>query len=136
MPSLERAAELTFRAIAERRMAALGLAIRLYEIDHGQRPETLDALVPEYLPGLPRDPFAAADRPIGYLRDDPQPRLYSVGANGVDEGGTYQLDRSGYVDSDVADLVFFLNGDRPQAPWKPPASRPSTRPASQPSGAP
>jgi hypothetical protein len=58
-----------------RRFVAVALAIRLYELDHGARPPTLDELVPDYLDAVPRDPFAHADRPIGYRRDGPRPFL-------------------------------------------------------------
>ena len=67
-------------------MAATGLAIRLYEIDHGRRPERLADLVPEYLPAVPDDPMDAR-RKISYLPRAKRPLLYSVGENGTDEGG-------------------------------------------------
>ena len=35
----------------------LVLALRLYRDRHGEWPERLDALVPEWLPGVPQDPF-------------------------------------------------------------------------------
>ena len=57
LPSLERSVYLQFRALALRRMAALALAIRLYQLDHGARPAQLEELVPAYLPAVPRDPF-------------------------------------------------------------------------------
>ena len=116
LPSLERAVRLSFRALATRRMTATALAIRLYEVDHGRRPGALDELVPDYLPALPRDPYAADDRPIGYAPNAPPPVLYCLNLDGVDDGGRFELRTNGAVDGDAADLVFFLNGDRPRRP--------------------
>jgi len=105
--------DVVLHGLAERRMAATALAIRLYELDYGRRPERLAELVPDYLPSVPGDPFAAADRPIGYVPHAPRPVLYSVNIDGVDEGGRYVLYSAGRVERDAADLPFFLNGDRP-----------------------
>lgn len=55
-PSFGRAGPSYFRAIADRRMAAILLALKLYEADHeGQLPATLEELVPHYLPHIPLD---------------------------------------------------------------------------------
>ena len=113
LSSLDRVVFQHFRALAESRMAAIALAIRLYEVDHGRRPETLVGLVPEYLSTVPIDPLAADDRPIGYLPNAPKPILYSVGDNATDDGGRYALYPNGAVDVKRFDLPFFLNGDRP-----------------------
>jgi hypothetical protein len=63
---MNRYIETEFRATAERRIAAVMLAARLYHVDHGQWPRNLDELTPAYLPRVPSDPFLAADAPIGY----------------------------------------------------------------------
>jgi hypothetical protein len=112
LPSFERALLLHFRAIAMHRLAATALAIRLYEIHHGRRPASLDQLIPDYLPAVPADPFTPDGRPIGYRPHAPKPVLYSVGPDGIDDGGEY----GGAADWDAKDLVFFLNGDRPRCP--------------------
>ena len=119
LPSFERALELHFRLIGECRMAAIALAIRLYEIDHGQRPPTLAELVPAYLRTVPLDPFVADGRTVSYLPDAPMPILYCVGLDGVDDGGENVLRSSGSVDGDLKDQPFFLNGDRPRATFTP-----------------
>jgi len=103
-----------FRALAFRRMAGVALAIRLYEIDHGRRPETLEELVPRYLPFVPPDPFASDGRKIGYRPHAPKPLLYSINENGIDDEGQYGLWPYGSVDRRAKDLPFFLNGDRPR----------------------
>ena len=128
IPSLERSVLLQFRAYTIRRMAATALAIRLYEIDHGHRPATLSELVPEYLMAVPRDPFAADEREIGYASNAETPVLYSVGPNGVDEGGSIGFKSSGWLDWEAKDIPFFLNGDRPQANWNRPTTNASDSP--------
>ena len=88
VPSLERAVETQHRLNSDRRLAATALAIRWYQLDHdGQRPARLDALVPKYLPSVPKDSLLR-DQPLGYLPDTNRPRLYSAGANNVDDKGS------------------------------------------------
>lgn len=127
VPSLDRAIVLHFRSLALRRMAAIALAIRLYQIDHGQRPASLNALVPAYLPSMPQDPFNADGQPFGYVPQGPW--LYSVGVDGVDDGGMYGLKSTGSLDYDALDLVFFLTRDFPRARAEPPNDTESAAPA-------
>jgi hypothetical protein len=45
--------------------------------------------VPAYLPAVPKDPFAAGGKPLRYSASDPAvPSVYSVGEDGVDDGGS------------------------------------------------
>ena len=71
---------------------AVSLAARLYHADHGQWPPTLEALVPQYLAEVPRDPMAPGGRAYGYLLLEgglpdggDRPLVYSVGDDGVDD---------------------------------------------------
>ena len=114
LPSLASVVRSHYKGLAERRMAAIALAIRLYELDHGGRPRELAELVPDYLPAVPIDPMAAGERPIHYLPNAHQPILYSVGENGRDDGGAYVIDAKGYVQRDESDIVFYLDGQHPQ----------------------
>lgn len=78
---------------ADQRLAAAALAIRWYSIDHGgQLPRTLDDLVPAYLRSVAQDPFAAGKKPMRYLPDANQPIVYSVGLDGIDDGGSIERD--------------------------------------------
>ena len=127
MGSEERVIALLYEGLATRRMAAVALAIRLYEIDHARRPAKLTELVPEYLPAVPADPFVAgAKRAISYMPAAERPRLYCIRTDGKDDGGKYSDKPDEYVDREKYDLPFFLNGDRPgQRPTREtPASRP------------
>jgi hypothetical protein len=122
-PSFAAALKQQYVAMTNRRFAATALAIRVYELEHGRRPAALADLVPEYLPAVPLDPLDPNDGPLRYTPDAPWPLLYSVGQNGIDEGGAFPVfaDR---VDPKPQDMPFFLDGDRPYMP--------TTRPESQP----
>lgn len=55
-----------YRQIAGYRCAAISLAMNLYHTDHHSWPHNLSALVPQYLPAVPNDPFFKTPQPIGY----------------------------------------------------------------------
>jgi hypothetical protein len=114
MPALDMTAQIHFRGLADRRMAAIALAMRLYEHDHGHRPATLLELVPEYLPVLPSDPFAPDGQSFGYLADTELPRLYSVHLNQTDDGGQFTITQGGSVDRNTPDRPFFLTRGYPR----------------------
>ncbi|HEX4793776.1 MAG TPA: hypothetical protein VH370_08295 [Humisphaera sp.] len=56
-----------FRHVAERRVAATALAVRLYRAEHHSWPARLDDLCPGFLPTVPIDPFSADGKPLGYV---------------------------------------------------------------------
>ena len=66
------------------------LALHAYRIDNGQLPKKLDALVPDYLAGVPRDGFSG--NPILYRPKEKGYLLYSVGPDGVDDEGVEMTD--------------------------------------------
>ncbi|MEA2733633.1 MAG: hypothetical protein QOE14_84 [Humisphaera sp.] len=89
LPSFERAAQVNFRGMAARRAAAIALAARRYALDHdGKLPAKLDDLAPNYLPSVPLDPFAAPPQPLKCINDPDKPIIYSVGEDGLDDGGS------------------------------------------------
>jgi hypothetical protein len=62
------------------------IAARLYEMDHGEFPADMAALVDAgYLDAVPVDPFDGA--PLRYLLTDDEVVVYSVGENATDDGG-------------------------------------------------
>lgn len=89
LPGIHNAPQVLYRTLAERRLVATLLAIRWYALEHdGQRPETLEQLVPRYLPAVPLDPFLAGGKPIRYIPDGDTPSVYSVGTDGRDNNGS------------------------------------------------
>lgn len=75
----------TLQTVVLNRCLQCVLALRAYESDEGRLPESLDFLVPKYLPAVPEDPIAGAA-----LRWKPQTeRIYSVGGDGHDDAGDF-----------------------------------------------
>ena len=115
-PSLDRFILQHYRARAERRLAATMLALRLYAADHnGAYPKTLEELVPNYLPSIPKDPFAPGGQPLRYSAKDPAaPQVYSVADNGKDDEASTTPARARQVPGlwDRADAVIELK-ERP-----------------------
>jgi hypothetical protein len=73
--------------IAMVRAIRVAVAIERYRRDHrGQLPAALTVLAPQYLEELPVDPFSGG--PMGLALTDAGYAVYSVGANGQDDGGT------------------------------------------------
>lgn len=90
MPAYDRFVQQQYRSQADWRLTAVALALRLYSVEHGGKyPQSLEELVPKYLPAVPKDPFAAGGKPLCYSAADPAaPVVYSVGDNGTDDGGS------------------------------------------------
>jgi hypothetical protein len=108
MPAHEKIARRHFLVLADRRMAATALAIRLYALENGGNlPKTLDELVPKYLPAAPLDPLSDGKR-IGY--DSQRQILWSVGENGRDDGGSEKEVKAGVKTRfALEDLVVHLS---------------------------
>ena len=75
------------RSATENALLIAQLALQAYRADHGHYPEALQALVPRYLQRVPLDPFDPA-KPLRYRREANGYLLYSIGPDGVDDGGT------------------------------------------------
>lgn len=83
------------------------LAVELFRRNRGEYPQTLAELVPEFLAEIPRDPFGStsSDRLLMLHREPgedvsldekslrPGVIIYSVGENGVDDGGLFSRHR-------------------------------------------
>jgi hypothetical protein len=82
---LSRYFETHLRVLAERRVAAISLAIQLYRADHGGAwPGRLEELVPQYLPAVPVDPFLGDGRTVGYVAGK-RPMVYFEAGRGAAE---------------------------------------------------
>jgi hypothetical protein len=73
------------KAVAHVRLLTGELAVRVYQSEQGRAPTELEQLVPKYLQRVPLDPFSG--RPIVYRPQGTNWLLYSVGEDGVDDGG-------------------------------------------------
>jgi len=86
-------------------LAKVACALERHRLAHGEYPENLAALVPEYLPALPPD--VVNGQPLQYRRL-PEGRfvLYSLGWNGKDDGGVVVLRDNRYFDPKQGDWVW------------------------------
>lgn len=66
-------------------VAAAGIACRLFRVQYGVFPESLSMLAPEFLPGVPLDPFSGL--PLVYKKTGSGIKIYSVGSNMRDDNG-------------------------------------------------
>lgn len=83
----------------EMRVLQVRAAIALYRKQRGAPPDHLDALVPEFLPEVPSDPFDG--NPLRYRRTEHGWKLWSVGYDLKDDGGEASIvDEKGYVGPD------------------------------------
>ena len=65
---------------------AVACALERYHLKHGDYPQTLDALVPQFIDKVPHDLIGG--QPLKYQRvDSTQFLLYSIGWNDIDDGG-------------------------------------------------
>jgi hypothetical protein len=80
------------RAQQTQRNLQLAFALAAYRADHGSYPAKLDDLSPKYVPSIPNDLFCGAA--LVYRPDEKGYLLYSVGVNGIDEGGRTADDES------------------------------------------
>jgi hypothetical protein len=70
----------------EKEMLVAAIALKRFHLRHGTFPAALASLTPEFVPSLPRDWIDG--KPLRYrLKEDGQFVLYSVGEDGVDDGG-------------------------------------------------
>jgi hypothetical protein len=80
---------------AMRHALAMLFAARLHQARTGHFPSNAHQLVPEFLPLIPADPFAVK-QVLRYRLDADGPTVWSVGDNGIDDGGaTILFKRSG-----------------------------------------
>ncbi len=95
--------------------AQIVCALERYHLAHGEYPETLDALVPQFITKLPHDMIGgppsqgsgAASQPLHYHRTaSGKFLLYSVGWNETDDGGQVVLQKDGSVDREKGDWVW------------------------------
>ena len=89
LPALNKASHKTCQAQTFTHLAAAACALERHWLARGSYPESLAALAPEFGP-LPPDPMSG--QPFRYERTaDGRFRLWSLGWNGKDDGGTVAL---------------------------------------------
>ena len=85
----------------------VAIALERHRLAHGQFPERLEVLVPEFLAEIPKDPWTQT--PLIYHADDAGSyQLYSVGENGQDDHA--RIDSQKGADRQVDAIWFFAPG--------------------------
>jgi hypothetical protein len=88
-------------------LARVAIALERYRLAHGEYPESLDALAPQFMEIIPHDIING--EPLHYRRtDDGQFVLYSVGWNETDDGGVvaFKKGKTPVVDISQGDWVW------------------------------
>ena len=86
-------------------LGRIAIALERYKLVHGNYPDSLDVLAPQFLPQVPHDVIGG--QPLHYQRtEDGQFILYSIGWNEKDDGGVVGLRESGSVDMEKGDWVW------------------------------
>lgn len=85
LPALQRVFQTGQEHLARCDSARTALAALRYRARQRRLPETLEALVPDYLAAVPADPFDG--KPLRYRTDGAGLAVYAVGPDGKDDGG-------------------------------------------------
>lgn len=78
------------------------LAVRLFRLEHGRYPAALREIERERLPKIPVD---AWDQPIAYRLKNGRPVIYSLGRDGIDDGGR-AADPATFIEHGTGDAVW------------------------------
>jgi hypothetical protein len=97
----------TLKSTAKPRLTKLLLALRKYQSEKGHLPDSLNKLVPEYLPAIPLDPFS--DKPL--IWNLKKRVVYSVGQDRIDNGGMIHL-KSSKKGSDIGVKLEELESNK------------------------
>ncbi|MDP1560129.1 MAG: hypothetical protein Q8M16_01915 [Pirellulaceae bacterium] len=85
IPTVNLLAEADIRCQTQRELTQLAFAITAYRFQEGRLPRSLEDLAPEWITEVPPDRFAVGA--LVYRPSETGFRVYSIGINGVDDGG-------------------------------------------------
>ena len=91
---------------ARLRLARTVMAIEKFRSVRGRLPEKLGELAPQFLSSVPADPFDGA--PLHYRRLAKGYVIYSIDADGKDDGGREKPQRLKPTDKSSYDLTFIV----------------------------
>src|SRR5258706_589349 len=83
LPNFVRAVQTAARNQTLANETLIVCALERYHLAHGEYPETLDALTPQFIQAIPHDLIGG--RPLKYRREKGEFVLYSVGWNKTDD---------------------------------------------------
>jgi hypothetical protein len=114
VPTMGRFGESFWRHQAFLRCAVVALAAERYRLAHGQWPESLNLLVPEFLAKVPLDPYDA--KPLRYHRVADGVLIYSIGPDEEDNGGNLDRENPTKAGTDLGFRLWDVN--RRRQPWR------------------
>jgi hypothetical protein len=106
LPALDSAIFREASELSQIRSTQAALAVEHFRLAHGQLPENLDELVPQFLPTVPIDPFDG--RPLRYHRLTKGYVIYSVGRDGHDNNGRERPASTKSSDKTEYDITFTV----------------------------
>lgn len=106
VPALEAMSRSHARAAAHLAVVDALIATRRFHLRNGRLPESIDQLVPDFLPEVPLDPLSTDAQPLNLMTVDGRTKIYSVGLNRVDDQG---FGESGGASIGPLDIVMELS---------------------------
>jgi hypothetical protein len=106
MPTLARFLRNDLAHMTKLEVAGVALAIERYRLANDQLPDQLTDLLPQFLQSVPLDPYDG--HPLRYRRLDPGFVVYSIGKDGIDDGGKEQPKKRRGQDEPNYDITFIV----------------------------
>jgi hypothetical protein len=104
MPNFLKAIQTTARNQNQVNEARVACALERYKLAHSQYPDSLDALVPQFIEKIPHDVINNGQ--LKYLRSNDGFVLYSIGWDEKDDGGSTVMMKDGRTDPASSDWVW------------------------------
>lgn len=117
LPAAEKVTDATLRIRGELSAVAVGIACERYRRQFGQWPSSLDAIPKSLLASVPGDPFGG--RPLQYKRFEDGVVVYSIGPDGIDNGGSFVDTMTNPKQRDFGIRLYDVAKRRLPAPPKP-----------------
>jgi hypothetical protein len=121
-PAMSKLGASSRRKHAYVRCAVVAVAAERCRRDHGAWAGTIDQLCPKYLATVPRDPFDG--QPLRYRRLEDGVMIYSVGQDGVDDGGNLDREHPTQPGVDIAFRLWDVKHRRQPPRPRPPEDQP------------
>jgi hypothetical protein len=117
VPGLSAVSRRVMRVEAARQITVTAIALKRYQLKHGNWPPDLNSLAPEFVPDVPYDPVDG--QPLRYRpKADGTFLLYSIGENGKDDDGDPSLEKGGQSKS-----LYWQNTQALDWVWPQPATQ-------------
>ena len=102
-PNWRKAIETHYRIETQLEVTRAALSIERFRIAHGRLPQSLDELVPAFVPSKPADPFDT--NALRFKSKSPGYVIYSIGQDGIDQGGITLTNQYAQTNYDITVTV-------------------------------